>query len=138
VYGPGQNSNFIIPNILNQVLAGESVTLKDPRPRRDYIHIDDLVSACIIATKNISKFKILNVGSGVSYGIIDIIHILENYTENKIEIINKNINRKNEIFDIIADISYTKLLLNWEPKIKFENGIINMFHELKKIKENGN
>ena len=138
IYGESQNNKFLIPSIINQVIHKNQIIVESLNTKRDYIHIDDLVSACIIATKNISKFKILNVGSGVSYGIIDIINILENYTENKIEIINKNINRKNEIFDIIADISYTKLLLNWEPKIKFEDGIINMFQELKKIKENGN
>ncbi len=138
IYGESQNNKFLIPSIINQVIHKNQIVVESLNTKRDYIHIDDLVSACIIATKNISKFKILNIGSGVSYGIIDIIHILENYTDNKIEIVNKNINRKNEIFDVVADITNTKLLLNWEPKIKFEDGIKNMFHELKKIKENGN
>ena len=48
IYGSGQASHFLIPLILNQAKVGK-VQLKDPRPKRDFIHINDVVSAYLKA-----------------------------------------------------------------------------------------
>jgi len=46
IYGKGQSSDFLVPLILNQAEKG-IVKLKDSRPKRDFIYIEDVVDAFI-------------------------------------------------------------------------------------------
>ena len=41
IYGSGQSGNFVIPSIIDQLNNG-MLTLKDPRPKRDYVHVKDI------------------------------------------------------------------------------------------------
>jgi len=44
IYGKGQNPDFLIPSILQQAQKGK-IVVKDDRPKRDYIHVEDIVEA---------------------------------------------------------------------------------------------
>src|ERR1039458_310666 len=46
IYGPGQNGRFLIPTLMRQALdpACDRIVVADLRPRRDYIHVRDLVA----------------------------------------------------------------------------------------------
>jgi nucleoside-diphosphate-sugar epimerase len=123
IYGPGQNTSFLIPQIISQALDGQ-ITLKDPRPKRDYIYIDDVVSAYLRAVQNLEiDSEIFNLGYGSSYSVEQIV--------NKVLFhINKTPNvrflheyRKNEIMDTMADISKIMKILKWEPKTSIDDGL---------------
>jgi nucleoside-diphosphate-sugar epimerase len=49
VYGPHQDERFIIPTLVRQALDPdiERITVRDLRPKRDFIHVRDLVSLLI-------------------------------------------------------------------------------------------
>jgi UDP-glucose 4-epimerase len=130
IYGTGQNSYFLIPTILSQVKTG-LVKLQDSRPRRDYIFIDDIISAIqIVVSSSFSHFDFYNLGYGISHSISDIIDIIRHVypQEFKVEFSGKI--RKNEVMDIVADTSHLKVDLLWEPKVNLQEGIIKMIKEL--------
>ena len=54
VYGIGQGENFLIPTIIRQALDSEAIVVKDLAPRRDYIYLEDLLTA-LLATLNFVK-----------------------------------------------------------------------------------
>ena len=57
LYGLGQNENFLISLIIKQLKEKREVLLKDPRPKRDFIHVDDVVNAyCKAVDYNKSTF----------------------------------------------------------------------------------
>ena len=66
IYGLGQGVRFFIPTLLSQ-LHNNEIYLNDSRPRRDFIYIDDAISAIEQAINvNVNSLNIYNLGSGVS------------------------------------------------------------------------
>lgn len=126
VYGPGQNENFLIPSIIQQVLNADKVTVKDLEPKRDYIYIDDLISAILKSLNNINGINIFNVGSGISYSVADLIRTVQQIKQSNLPVVSGNERRKDEIMDTIADISKAKRELGWEPQWSLEQGIKKM------------
>lgn len=123
IYGIGQNSSFLIPSIIKQSING-MVKLKDPKPKRDYIYIDDVVNAVINSISlTTTSVELMNLGSGKSFSVREIMEVFIRITNSKSEFTFSNEVRKGEISNTIANISHCKKLLNWEPKISFEDGI---------------
>lgn len=128
-YGIGQNKRFLIPRIIDQALNKSAITLKDLSPKRDYIYLNDLVMALICSMTFNGNFSVYNIGSGSSIsvqGVVDI--VLEILGVDK-PVISERVVRKNELSDVVADISKAKAGLKWSPKYSFREGI-------KKIIEN--
>ncbi|MFA7084412.1 MAG: NAD(P)-dependent oxidoreductase [Arcobacteraceae bacterium] len=123
IYGENQKEIFLIPHIINQVLNKESIQVKDLYPKRDYLYLKDLIVGLIKTIKYEKQFSIFNFGSGISLSVDEIIKVIQKVANTRKKIISENITRNNEIMDIVADISYAKRELNWEPKYSFEDGI---------------
>ena len=83
---------------------------------RDFIHVDDLVSAFIKVIKSRYVNKIYNIGSGKRTSINTIASIF-NGKKKFIPI------RPGEPKDSLANISKLKKDINWKPKISIESGI---------------
>lgn len=123
VYGPGQGPSFIIPSILAQ-LKKPIIELKDSRPRRDFVYIDDVISAIIASTEYVSNgFDIFNVGSGISVSIKNVANIIKTLTATKAEIRFNEQTRKGEVLETVADISKIKSVLNWKAEVSMEDGL---------------
>ncbi len=128
IYGKGQNPDFLIPTIIQQVQSGK-IVIKDDRPKRDYIYIEDVIDAIItvIESKNENNFlKKYNLGSGISYSVKEIVDIVRGFFDTEIEYLCSNERRPNEVMDTIADISKIKSELNWQPKISIQEGLKKM------------
>ena len=128
VYGPGQNSNFIIPEVINQIFNQKKIYVKDLSPKRDYIYIDDFINA-IVNCISIINNDIINIGSGVSYSVSEIINEIQNIIGTNYAVICQNNKRQDEIMDTIADISKAKNILKWEPKITLKEGLKNVIEK---------
>ena len=128
IYGKGQNPDFLIPTIINQAKIGK-IVIKDDRPKRDYIHVEDIVEAILAAIESENPDKMMkkyNLGSGISYSVKEIVEIVQSLFDLKIEYLCTNEIRPNEVLDTIADISKIKNELNWNPKISIWDGLKSM------------
>lgn len=126
IYGFGQDSNFLIPTIIGQIHSGK-ITLNDPRPKRDYIYIDDVIDAIIKGISwDFSSLEIFNLGFGKSYSIQEIIRIIMEITGQRAEVFFHNNCRPNEVLDLVADINKAKQLLNWTPKYDLLSGLCDL------------
>jgi nucleoside-diphosphate-sugar epimerase len=126
VYGEGQSDNFLIPTIINQLPKGE-IRLQDPRPKRDFIHVDDLADAIVKMVRTDKGGGIYNIGSGESVSIGEIIDILEKeglISRDKVFFSNEQ--RQNEVLETKADISKARSELEWEPRKNFHEQIISI------------
>lgn len=123
IYGPGQNSSFLIPTIISQINS-EFIRLNDSRPKRDFLFIDDVIEAVFLSILNEKpSFKIYNLGSGVSTSVRDVVNLIIKLTNSKARVCFSDQIRQGEILDTVADISKVKNELNWEPKISIGEGI---------------
>jgi len=122
LYGAGQLTHFLIPEIILQVLKGKEIKIKDLEPKRDYIYITDFIDA-IIRSLNINEFQIFNIGSGISYSVGEIIEMVQKICGTDLLVISSAEKRQAEIIDTIADISKAKELLNWVPVTSMYDGL---------------
>jgi nucleoside-diphosphate-sugar epimerase len=126
IYGPNQDDSFLIPTILNQVKKGKLV-LKDPRPKRDFIHVFDVVDAIVTSIEtSFDDLEIVNLGSGVSYSVEEIVDLFKQYTPQSFEVVYTNEYRKGEVLDSVASNSKIINLLGWQPKVSIDNGIAQL------------
>jgi len=123
MYGPGQNVNFLIPSIINQIET-RKVILNDSTPRRDFVYVGDVAEAFVkIVDYSNPEYLILNIGYGKSYSIGDIINTLKDLVHTDFEVEFTGIIRPNEIQDTVADISKAHKIINWKPEIPFKEGL---------------
>jgi GDP-L-fucose synthase len=82
LYGPGDNydleSSHVLPALLRKIhdakTAGHTSVQVwgSGRPRREFLHVDDLADAVVFALHEVSGEDHLNVGTGVDISIIDL------------------------------------------------------------------
>jgi len=131
IYGTGQNPDFLIPSIIQQAKTGK-IVIKDDRPKRDYIHVEDIVDAIITAieTENADKsIQKYNLGSGLSYSVKEIVDMVRGLFDTEIEYICTHEIRPNDVMDTIADIFKIQNELHWKPSISILEGLTKMVSE---------
>lgn len=102
---------------LSQKINGKPYTVVgDGRQKRDFTYVTDVVSAFYKSAVSKIENEILNVGSGKCVSVNKIVEILKGP---RIKIPK----RPGEPDITFANIKKIKLLLNWKPKIKIEDGI---------------
>tara|TARA_B100001027_G_scaffold208346_1_gene173542 strand:+ start:823 stop:1728 length:906 start_codon:yes stop_codon:yes gene_type:complete len=121
VYGPRLNISgqysAVIGNFLSQKKNNKALTIVgDGTQTRDFIHVDDLINACVKVIKSKKINKIYNLGSGKKTSINTIAKIFSG----KKKFI---ANRPGEAKNSLADISKIKKDTNWKPAISIEEGI---------------
>ncbi|MBI5655071.1 NAD-dependent epimerase/dehydratase family protein [Candidatus Uhrbacteria bacterium] len=123
IYGPRMNDvGAYVPVFtffLRQVRAGEPLTVfGDGEQSRDFTHVSDAVAANIAAMQSgkVGNGETLNVGAGGNTTINDIVKMFGKPAVHLEP-------RAGDVPRSQADISRTKELLDWEPKIHFRDGL---------------
>jgi len=124
IYGRGMNNKLLIAEIISQLYDKKSkeIILQDLSPRRDYLFVDDLVEAMIMLFEK-RKTGVYNIGSGESLSVEEIVKSIIIASPIGKTYSSKNSVRKNEIPDVVADISKITSEIGWKPKHSFEEGI---------------
>jgi len=126
VYGIGQSEKFLIPSIINQINAMEAINVKDLKPKRDYIYIEDLLDLIIMAVDAPLNFDIFNVGTGVSYSVDELVNNIQKIMGSSLEVKAAGETRKDEIMDTKADINKVFSVFGWTPKYSLNDGLKEM------------
>lgn len=131
-YGDKDDTNKIIPYLINNILDGENISINNPYNRLNVVYVDDIVSAFIKVKENIlefNKYESFDVASDVSFSLTDICDFIENYIK-KDEIINIT------GFEIgnIPNVKYNAKI-SWNPKINIELGLKKTIEYYKNLKE---
>lgn len=77
VYGPYEEPSRLIPTLIVNGLSGRLPLLVDPNTVHDYVYIDDVVNAYLLAaTQNsISRQGIYNVGTGIQTSLREVVGV---------------------------------------------------------------
>ena len=126
VYGAGQRPEFLIPTILDQVKHGTGIRVGDLAPRRDYVYLDDIVAALVRTIEHPIRYRVINIGSGISYSVSQVIEIIQAAAGTRLPVVNSEEARANEIPDVQADITQARAMLGWEPRYSFAEGIARL------------
>ena len=130
-YGPGQppgrTAYGVVNRLIHLALAGAALPIYgDGAQRRDYIHVDDLVTALVGLSESASSDgRAFNVGSGEGTRLIDMARaIIELAGGGRIEHVEwPALAARIETGDFVADVSRLRTELGWQPAIPLRDGL---------------
>jgi UDP-glucose 4-epimerase len=127
-YGPGQHLPAshppVVPYFLRQALrSGTLVVQGDGMQTRDYVYVDDVVSAMVAAsTAPEVNGLVINVGSGVETGVRDLVKLVLEVTAGSPEVI-YNKEGSGGVSRMASDPTLARHRLNFSPSIKLDEGL---------------
>ncbi len=124
VYGPRQDpldEAGVVAIFTGKILRGEPITIfGDGNQTRDYVYIEDIVKANLLALNG--EEGIYNIGTGVETSVNELVQIFEKLLGKKIIPVYAA-KRQGEVDRIALDIAKAKKELGFEPKYNVEEGI---------------
>lgn len=126
VYGPYEDNRRFIPTVINSILRGKKLYLTKRQVRHDYVYVEDAVSAYIKTAQLGKKLKgkVINIGTGKEYTNREIVKLIEKISEKKAKIGEKIYPARSwDNKHWVADNTFAKKILNWEPKYSLKQGL---------------
>jgi nucleoside-diphosphate-sugar epimerase len=80
IYGPGEGSQWFIPNLVRQMKAGQAPQLTGCEQHYDYLHIRDLAAAVLAVLRQPGKSGVFNLGSNTSLPLKQVVELIREYT----------------------------------------------------------
>ena len=134
VYGPRQiikSEAGVISIFTARILRNESCEVYgDGKQVRDYVFVADVVEANILALG--CSPNIFNIGTNVETSVNDLIDVFSSIV--KKEVVHQHVEpRPGEVFRNVLDCSRAFTQINWQPKTKLADGILNTFEYFKRL-----
>jgi UDP-glucose 4-epimerase len=128
VYGPrqykGGEAGVIAIFINNAVEDKLSYVYGDGLQTRDYVYVDDVVNAFVLALEGEGAVGEFNIGTGTEKNLLEVVLAIESAMSKKIKIEHQDAKLGEEKRSCL-DYAKAKDILNWEAKMDLENGIKN-------------
>ncbi len=123
VYGPRQRMGMAISNFINGIIENKKIQVYgDGTSSRDYTYVDDVVTGICLALEKRFSYEVINIGSGESVSIMNLIDLIEVEIKNKAKVEY----REKQLGDVDytqADITKATSLIGYKPSIDLNKGI---------------
>lgn len=130
VYGPGQNERgpyaAVIPAFVSRARGGDApVIFGDGAQTRDFIHVDDVVLALLLAgmSPDAGRGDAVNIGSGKPTSILDLAEAVIDLAGHPDMEIRHETAREGEPRESVADVSRARRLLGFQATVDLETGL---------------
>ena len=137
LYGPGDNydpaSSHVLPALMykfhNAKTKGEDLVevWGSGTPRREFMHVNDLASACFHLMQNYNKSKIVNIGTGKDMSIRELVEIVIDVVGYTGKVV-WNREKPDGTPRKLLDVSLIKKL-GWVPEISLKDGIRDTYEK---------
>ncbi len=131
IYGKGQTISYagVITKFLQNIKDNESLKIfGDGEQIRDFVHVEDIVIANILAMNSEIKFGFYNVGTGISTSINELAKIMIKISKKDLES-NHLEELEGDVKKSVADVRLTKEELKWKVSIELQNGLRRFFEK---------
>jgi len=123
-YGPRMqlNDGRVVTNFIVQALKGEDITVYgDGSQTRSFSYVQDTVNG-IVSLMESEHNDVFNIGNPTEITINELASKIIEITNSNSKLINKDL-PQDDPKQRKPDITKAKTLLNWEPKVKLEDGL---------------
>jgi GDP-L-fucose synthase len=139
LYGPNDNydltNSHVLPALIRKLTTAKrngetSVTIWGTgAPKREFLHADDLASACLFLMETYNASGFVNIGVGEDISILDLARLVKGIIGFEGEILTDNTKpdgTPRKLMDVskLAD-------LGWRSSITLEEGIRKVYNEVK-------
>lgn len=128
VYGPDMRPYTVIPYFIKRIASNEPLkTYLGIDQTRDFVYINDVVDSFVSAIKSRLKYQIINIASGKSHSLRELAELIAKKLGKSSEDLGFDIAKSNVkeliVTDVTADITKANRILNYIPKVSFEEGL---------------
>jgi GDP-L-fucose synthase len=139
LYGPNDNydltTSHVLPAMLRKFIMAKrnsqpTVTIwGSGKPKRDFLHVDDLAEACMYLMQQYNEKGLVNIGTGVDVTILELAQLVQEITEYKGEIVldsSKPDGTPRKLMDVSKMTA-----AGWKAKIDLRAGIDMVYQSIK-------
>lgn len=129
-YGPRMRADDIygrvVPRFIDQALKGEDMTVfGDGTQTRSFTYVSDQIDGLLrLATIDKAKGEVINIGSNKERSVIELANLIKDITNSSSKITFHPL-PKDDPKRRCPDISKSKRIIGWEPKINLREGLKN-------------
>jgi UDP-glucose 4-epimerase len=125
VYGPWESPSRLIPTATFAALDGRELPITPPGYRRDFVYVDDVVDACLLAgTLDVPRGEIVNVGTGWQWSNDEVVRIIERVSGCVIQTRpGEYPPRLSDTTHWVADTTKAEQVLGWKASRSLESGL---------------
>jgi UDP-glucose 4-epimerase len=127
-YGPGQHLPAshppVIPYFLRQAMRGGTMVMHGAgNQKRDYVYVDDVISAMVAAATapNVDKL-VVNVGSGVGTSVREIVQLISEVISRTLNVV-ENPRSDPGVSLMCADLTLAQKVLGYTPRVSLADGL---------------
>jgi GDP-L-fucose synthase len=138
LYGPNDNydlnNSHVLPAILRKFHEAKEANASSVeiwgtgKPRREFLHVDDLADACLFLMEKYDGLQAVNIGFGSDVSIGELAEIVKKTTDFRGEITN-NTSKPDGTMKKLMDSSFLNSL-GWKAKIQLEDGIKQVYNDV--------
>jgi UDP-glucose 4-epimerase len=123
-YGPQDHENWMIPSLIQALLAGQCPALTKGEQRWDFLHVNDVASAFVTVLLNEKADGVFNVGSGEAPSLAHTIMSIRDLINPALPLgFGQVPYRLDQVMHLQADISRMKKITGWSPAVPLEKGL---------------
>ncbi|HEV3404625.1 MAG TPA: SDR family NAD(P)-dependent oxidoreductase [Gaiellaceae bacterium] len=126
-YGPRQSARAVIPTIITQLLAGDTLALGNLTPTRDFTYVADTVEAFVrIGDCPAAVGRVVNIGSGRELSIGELVERIEALLGRRAPVEREEERVRppaSEVERLCADARLAGELFGWEPQVSLDEGL---------------
>ena len=133
VFGPGQSKEYagVIKLFLERIQQGLSPLINgDGLQVRDFVYVDDVVNANMLAMESNIDGKFFNIGTGTTISILDLANMIIKFSGLKLKPIHR-LAVPGDVRATQADITKAKTMLKWKPTISIQDWLKNAVLDVK-------
>ena len=125
VYGPYEEPSRLIPTLITRGVNGEMPPLANPDIARDYVYVEDVIDAYLLAAKRPDQEPgaVYNVGTGIQTSLRQVVDVARSVLQIAVE--PQWGSMPNRLWDTnvwVSDNKKIRAALGWKPRHTFERG----------------
>ena len=129
VYGIGQTSDYagVITKFNEAIKTGNSLTVfGDGSQIRDFVSVEDVAEANLLAMQSNTKTGFVNVGTGIPTSIYELANLMIKLSKKSLESVFDNL-PEGDVKESVADTTFAKKLIDWNYKTSLKDGLQKFF-----------
>jgi UDP-glucose 4-epimerase len=123
-YGPWDHAGRLVMHSALRAREGADIQITDGRQQRDFVYIDDVVEAFILAARLGAAGSVFNVSSGSPKTVREVAELVLELTGRGGSVIARALpTRPDEIWELSGDSTAAEATLGWRPTVTFRDGV---------------
>ena len=135
-YGESFKAGTVFEKIYRQIEGRIPVEVKDDKPVRDFVHIDDVIEGLIRVSRCPWRvaYEVINLGTGRGTSIRQLICLMQTtFSHSSIESTDSRDLCPGKVNSIILDVSKLLQMTGWMPEIDLATGLAKMRRNLMNV-----